>query len=71
MEVTRNTYIQYKTNPNKQGWRETEVDTLVIIVPPALARKTSHGHIVLSVVRTGNIRFYLPHALMDFNQSWS
>ena len=44
---------------------------------PALAGKTHRYHFVpcccllmLSVVKRVNIWFYLPHALMDFNQSW-
>ena len=49
--------------------------TLLIFLSPALAGKTRRDHFVpccclLSVVKRVNIWLYLPHALMDFNQSW-
>ena len=56
---------------------------LWIFVSPALAGKTHRDHLspvvvvvcwccllLLSVVKRANIWLYLPHALMDFNQSW-
>ena len=49
----------------------------LVFVLPALAGKTHRDHFVpccllmLSVVKRVNIWLYLPHALLDFNQSWA